>query len=137
MDSNAEWVREWFRFSDMDFDVARKMTGFHPIPLEIICFHAQQSAEKSLKAYIVYKTGNEPEYTHNLSDLRKVCAEHDERFSEIINACVRLNPYGVAARYPDEIPISEVQMTEALKYTEEIRQLAPLTEVREAIEYAE
>jgi HEPN domain-containing protein len=106
----ATWNREWFRFADMDYRAAREMAAFYPSLIELVCYHAQQSAEKNLKAYIVYKTGDEPEHTHNLRKLREQCEEIDVRFKEISTACSMLSPYAVAAKYPDESRISEDQI---------------------------
>ena len=41
-----EYVAEWFKYADMDFAAAEHMLTLHPQPLEIICFHCQQAAEK-------------------------------------------------------------------------------------------
>ncbi len=66
-------ITEWIRFSDMDYDVARRMAKeFYPVPLEVICYHCQQSAEKILKAYALEK--EEPLIkTHNLDVLLNQC----------------------------------------------------------------
>ncbi|MCL2222645.1 MAG: hypothetical protein FWC20_10325 [Oscillospiraceae bacterium] len=38
---------EWYRFAQMDFDAALTLNKHsRPRPLEIICYHAQQCAEK-------------------------------------------------------------------------------------------
>jgi len=38
---------EWVRLAEMDMATARHMfETFQPKPLEIVCFHAQQAAEK-------------------------------------------------------------------------------------------
>ena len=34
--------------------------------------------------------------------------EHDSTFSEILDACADLTPYGVAARYPNELAVDEI-----------------------------
>ncbi|MBN2050303.1 MAG: HEPN domain-containing protein [Spirochaetales bacterium] len=39
-----------------------------PGPLEIICFHCQQAAEKALKAYLAYNEIRPPK-THDLDEL--------------------------------------------------------------------
>ena len=51
-------INEWIRFAQMDYDAANNMAILHnPVPLEIVCFHCQQSAEKILKAYILAQAG--------------------------------------------------------------------------------
>ncbi|MGP1455145.1 MAG: HEPN domain-containing protein [Treponema sp.] len=49
-------IKEWLRFVEMDRSTARHLvTTMHPKPLEIICFHCQQAAEKAIKALFVLK----------------------------------------------------------------------------------
>lgn len=44
-------VKEWLEFAKMDLDAAKHLNDtFYPKPLQIICYHCQQSAEKALKA---------------------------------------------------------------------------------------
>ena len=39
-----EFVAEWFKCADMDFMTSEHLLSMHPKPLEIICYHCQQSA---------------------------------------------------------------------------------------------
>ena len=49
---------EWLSFAETDLGVARHLyESFHPKPLEIICYHCQQSAEKAIKAVIIWILG--------------------------------------------------------------------------------
>ena len=47
---------EWLAFARTDYECAKYLEGapFYPRPLNIICYHCQQAAEKALKALIVY-----------------------------------------------------------------------------------
>ena len=48
-------TREWYNMAAMDLGVASHLDAtYHPKPLEIICYHCQQAAEKAIKALIVY-----------------------------------------------------------------------------------
>ena len=45
---------EWLDIAKTDLGVARHLYDtYHPKPLEIICYHCQQAAEKAIKAVIV------------------------------------------------------------------------------------
>ncbi len=67
-----ELVAEWIRYAEMDLTTAKfDFENMHPAPLEIICYHCQQAAEKFLKAIIIYY-GEEPERTHDISKLLNV-----------------------------------------------------------------
>ena len=63
-------------------------------------FHIQQCAEKSLKAYLVFKKGSVIK-THDLVRLVDICMELDERFETLRLLAAVLTPYETAGRYPD------------------------------------
>lgn len=53
-------IKEWYDMAAMDLGVAKHLdTTYHPKPLEIICYHCQQSAEKVIKAlsFFIYSAG--------------------------------------------------------------------------------
>ena len=124
-----ELIAEWFRFADMDLLSAEHLQSLRPQPLEIICFLCQQSAEKNLKGYLIYKGVVEPPKIHNLKFLIDMCLDYGERFSEIEKACSALTRYGVQPRYPNEIEILEHDMIKALEYARQIRDFELLAAV--------
>ena len=128
-----EYVAEWFEFADMDLASAEFLCGMRPQPLEIICYHCQQSAEKYLKGYLIYKGVLEPPKIHNLDDLCELCSDFDVHFQEIKVACNILTAYGIQPRYPNEMEIVGSDMQEALEYAHQIRDVVPLVEVRHKI----
>lgn len=112
MDAN-NIVKEWLNFANKDLNSAKYLSGMRPIPLEIICFHCEQAAEKVLKGYLIHQN-IEPPRTHDLRLLCKKCAAIDKSFDEISQSCVNLTPYGVQPRYPFEIEIIESDMQKAI-----------------------
>ena len=62
---------EWLRYESMDIDSAQQLytqqQNPRQRPIEIILYHCQQGAEKSLKAYMV-QNGLFPPKTHALQD---------------------------------------------------------------------
>jgi HEPN domain-containing protein len=46
-------AQEWERYAAMDLDSAEYLLHMIPVPIEIICYHCRQSAEKYLKGYLV------------------------------------------------------------------------------------
>ena len=47
-------VQQWMAYAEKDLAVAKHLLQtFHPQPLEIICYHCQQSAEKAIKAVYI------------------------------------------------------------------------------------
>ena len=117
-----ELVAEWLRFAFMDFDNAKYLFETRqPAPLEIVCYHCQQSAEKYLKSVII-AFGEEPEKTHDLLKLTGTLQNHTEVSEEILDFAERLTMYGVRVRYPDEIPVAESQTKTAITHAEKIKQ---------------
>ena len=117
-----EHVKEWFDLAAMDYGVAKHLfDNYHPKPLEIICFHCQQAAEKVIKAVIVSfgEQGGMPKL-HDLSFLLgqlKNMVSIDEKYYDYADT---LTPYGVSLRYPHELFLEEYHAVQALNYTKEI-----------------
>ena len=87
----------WFRIAQEDLDSAKYLVE---VPLVTSLFHIQQSAEKSLKAYLVFKKRMVIK-THDLVRLVDFCMEFDRNFETIRLIAAVLTPYEVAGRYPD------------------------------------
>jgi len=105
--SDNKLVQEWLKYSQNDLISARHLfDDLYPKQTEIACYHSQQCAEKALKGYLLFKE-TEPLWTHNLVELCQICMMHDNRFSEILDVCADLTPYGVAVRYPNELAIDD------------------------------
>jgi HEPN domain-containing protein len=108
-------AKEWLQYAGSDLNTAKHMfDDVNPKETEISCDHAQQCAEKSLKAYLISKT-IEPPYIHDLIELNNLCIVHDGKFSAIQQYCAFLNPYGVAIRYPNELAVDDVIAQSALE----------------------
>lgn len=56
----------------------------------------------------------EPPKTHDLIQLCKKCAELDEEYEALADACIELSPYGVQVRYPSNLDLNEDDMQCAL-----------------------
>ena len=99
--------KEWLKYSKSDLITAQHMfEDVYPKETEIVCYHCQQCAEKALKAYCIF-TGIESLKSHDLIALCKLCMTKDNSFSNILDYCSRLNPYGVAVRYPNELFVDD------------------------------
>ncbi len=91
-------------------------------PLDVVCFHAQQSAEKYIKAFLTYGE-LEFEKTHDLGELIGIASAVDKDFLQILEFGDRLTDYAVEVRYPlvSEEPTLE-EAKEAIKMAEEIKE---------------
>ena len=86
-----------------------------------ICFHCQQSAEKYLKAYLVF-FDLDIIRTHDLAILINRLKENDNKLNDFIEAASVLTPYAVSVRYPDDFElILEEEAKEAYRLAEEIK----------------
>ena len=118
--SGLEIIKEWLRYAHNDLIVAKHcLENLHPKQTEIASYHCQQSAEKSLKAFLINKN-IEPPKTHDLKLLCKMCQNIDSSFLEIANHCAHLTPYGVAARYPDELSPDENMVKLAISKAQQV-----------------
>jgi HEPN domain-containing protein len=77
-----------------------------------ICFHAQQAAEKYLKAMLAFYGKPIPK-THDLSRLVALCAEVDQSFAGFSDAAQELNLFGVEIRYQPSKEEAEKRCPEA------------------------
>lgn len=117
-------VKEWYDLANTDLQVAKHLNdSFHPKPLEIICFHCQQAAEKAAKSLIVYygAEGGIPKL-HDISfllDQIKNKVRIEEKYYEYADV---LTPYGVVARYPNELFLDERHTEQAIQYADSILQ---------------
>ena len=71
-------------------------------PWDTVCFHAQQAAEKVLKAFLVYH-GERPPRTHDLVALLTRCVDAGGNLDDLEGECRDLTFFAVSARYPDDL----------------------------------
>jgi HEPN domain-containing protein len=81
-----------------------------------ICFHAQQAAEKYLKAVLAYQGIAIPK-THNISKLIELCAIIDESFGALSSDADQLNLFAVEMRYRASKEEAEKRCPEAWRAT--------------------
>lgn len=117
---NKEVAKEWFEFARIDLESAKFLINMYPKPIEIICYHCEQSAEKYLKGYLILY-GNKAEKTHDLVLLNNKCQSIDENFNNIEDECIELVPYGVQVRYPYQLEVNEEDMNNAIYSAEKIQ----------------
>ncbi len=92
----------WLRKAENDLLNIENNLHAKNIPWDTICFHAQQAAEKSLKAFLVFH-GWRPLYTHDLVALLASCVQIKPSMKVSQQDCQKLSYYAVAARYPSDV----------------------------------
>jgi len=92
----------WLRKAEHDLLNIENNLAAKEIPWDTVCFHAQQAAEKVLKAFLVH-CGRDLTKTHDLVALLAHCVECESDLAPLESDCRMLTSFGVAARYPDDL----------------------------------
>ncbi len=100
MKTAADLVKGWLRKADSDLTNAGLCIEQEQA-LDTACFHAQQAAEKCLKAYLTACAIEFP-FIHNLEKLIELCAQRDTAFASLKALSQELTPYAVELRYDAE-----------------------------------
>jgi HEPN domain-containing protein len=96
-----DFVQQWIDIAEEDLTLTKHGLSISSgISYRIICYHSQQSAEKYLKAYLVFHKIEFP-YTHNITTLLDLCSNID-KFAEQLRDSEILSVYATANRYPGE-----------------------------------
>lgn len=101
-----EYVLEWVEKAEDDFAGAQALSRRRPPLVDLICYHAQQCAEKYLKAFLVSRRIDFPK-THDLIELLTLVVASDPKLEELRQQMKELNAYAVSFRYPDARATSE------------------------------
>ncbi len=121
MRGREELVKAWVKKAEGDINAAEACLKHTPACYDAVCFHAQQSAEKYLKAYLIFK-GEETPRTHDLGFLVSLAAKIDTDFFQIIDLAEALTDYAVEVRYPLFEEPDEEEAQEALTMAKKIRE---------------
>jgi HEPN domain-containing protein len=119
-DPVRELAQEWLTRAEHDLRVARYLLTMPDPPPESVGFHAQQCAEKALKAYL---TAHQIlfERRHDLNYLIDLCLPRESDFEQFRVEADELTPYAVEFRYPDALsPISLESAGTAVETAERI-----------------
>ena len=102
-DPTSDLAREWLLRAEHDLRVARYVLTMPDPPSESVGFHAQQCAEKALKAYLTLHHASF-ERRHDLNYLIDLCVPLDPGFEQFRSQADELTPFAVEFRYPDTLP---------------------------------
>ena len=97
MKNNGDLAQKWLKMADEEFAIVEALSEAG-VGLAGVCFHAQQGAEKSIKAWLIAHDAD-PEKTHKLEELLSLCVQIEPRFSEVVADSVALTEYAIERRY--------------------------------------
>ena len=114
--------REWMNRARSDLTLARsRPEGVH---LADLCLHAQQAAEKAIKALLIGRGVDFP-YVHDLAALTGLFEADGLETPTVVRRAARLTSYATPTRYPglDE-PVTDAEYEEAVELAEAVVQWA-------------
>lgn len=105
-----DFVQEWMRKAEGDLRAAEHLLALEQQDYFTAAFHAQQAAEKFLKAFLVRHQvlfGK----THDIHELVELAAKPDASLKRELASAKSLTPFGVEFRYPGE-QVADLQTAE-------------------------
>ena len=96
-------VHQWLFKADRDLEAARILLEELDHDYEAVGFHAQQAAEKYLKALLIRHQVEFPK-THDIRQLLCYLEPVDARLCKSLMGATDLTVYGVEFRYPGDYP---------------------------------
>ncbi len=96
----------------MDFRGAEADLAVSPPVIEDVFFHAQQAAEKLLKAFLAWY--DQPfRKTHSIEELGAICLSVDPTLKELVDHAVPLTEYALKFRYPGVMEVADLDEAKA------------------------
>jgi HEPN domain-containing protein len=119
---NPQTVRAWVRKAESDLKTAKDELATEEPATDTVCFHAQQCAEKYLKAFLVFH-GAEIPRTHNIAELVHRCARLDASFEGLYALKAQnLTDFAVTFRYPGDVIFPSIEEAqEAVNVAEKVK----------------
>ena len=111
---------EWLAHAESDLNLARLGKDRDDVLPEQVCFHAQQAAEKGLKAVLLHRKIEFP-FIHDIEALLEIMTQSGLVVPPDVTDAGALTPYAVEARYPGyEEEITPSQVAEAIRLAERV-----------------
>ncbi len=116
---SAADAARWLAFAEDDLRAAELVLADEALAPRIACWHAQQAAEKAVKAVLVAQSVDFP-FTHDLDALARLLPP-GSRVAGSAADLAALSEWAVEARYPGDWP--DVMRTEAQRAVADARLL--------------
>jgi HEPN domain-containing protein len=115
-------VNAWLKKAENDLRTAEYTMTMDDPPYDIVCFHAQQCAEKYIKGFLIFHEIDFPK-THSIEDLVLLCKDITPSLESEIGDVEVLSIYAVETRYPSEMyyEIPEEKASEAIEFAKKVK----------------
>jgi HEPN domain-containing protein len=126
-------AQTWINLANRDHIVATHLKEtLKPMPVEVVCFHCQQTVEKALKAVLAYYEDEIPK-THNIRLLAELCSKHNKEILIDNNIVDTITDYAVITRYVEDRrdyteDTANFALNQASKTIENVKQALNLSE---------
>jgi HEPN domain-containing protein len=117
---------QWLAKADQDIKAAAALLGAESPLLYPACFHAQQAAEKYLKALLTWQQIEFPK-THDIDQLLDLLQPSSSETAAALRQAAALTPYGVELRYPGEQSDPDIDEAERAVALAEVVRVAVLS----------
>jgi HEPN domain-containing protein len=115
----ADRHREWVKTAEEDLQTIQAVLILQDVPWRVVAYHAQQAAEKYLKAFLISR-GWRLKKTHDLVELNAEAKAFVPELAVLDGECANLNGFIQAGRYPISI-VTETDARMAVVAAERIR----------------
>jgi HEPN domain-containing protein len=92
---------DWLEHAKSDLKLAHLARESKEVLPEQVCFHAQQTAEKAIKAVLLFKRVEFP-LVHDIEELLELAKQGGLVLPPEVSGAGILTPYAVEARYPGQ-----------------------------------
>jgi len=106
--TRLEEAGEWLPVAADDLRLADAALGLEPPITGLALYHAQQAAEKALKAYLIFRGHTFP-FTHNLTELARPLVDLDTLLLAVAQPGLDLSDFATLYRYPGEPELPTVE----------------------------
>lgn len=95
-------AKTWINLAERDYAVALHLNDtFIPFPVEIICFHSQQTVEKALKSVLAYYEADIPKI-HDIVTLLTRCKQLTNKIHIDKGIAGTITDFAVVTRYVED-----------------------------------
>lgn len=117
--SKRDLVLAWLDKARKDIAMARMAIERGEEFADMASFHAQQAAEKALKAYLVWLDIEFPK-THLLGQLLDLIGSRDDSFESLRDRLEAITAFAVESRYPESFLPSLTDVWDAISTAEDV-----------------